>query len=278
MDEVACSFANPFCAPEGLKWPDSSSNRTLAWRERYRHALNVDSVNFEGAAYFYPRLAVPIYIAPVMTSDGATHYKFPVTGLGTPVDWPDNASNALPVKAMRIVNFGVRVRYIGPALYARGLLTVSTLEGDATSDIPSTPGEYAIEKQTYAIVPGLDVVWISKPLSNAAREFLPDSSSSAVSAWTALALFYEGLDSNTVDGLHVEVLAHFELLPETGGTLTHASTPAARSNPGIIQAVANALLSLPSSMEKFGEVASTASQLAQILRSYRTQPLMLTQF
>lgn len=141
--------------------------------------------------------------------------------------------------------------------------------------IPTTPSEYAVEKQTYAIIPGMDIVWIAKPLSNSAREFQVDSSSSATSSWTALALFYEGLDANTETGLHVEVLSHFELLPSTGGTLTHASTPAAKSNPGIITSVSNALLSLPSSMEKFGDAVHSAGQLAQVLRSYRTQPLML---
>lgn len=273
-DEVACAFANPFCSPEGLKWPDSSSARTLAWRERYRATLYVDPTNFVGAAYFFPRLAVPIYPAPNLTGT-APNENFPVISLGTPVDWPDNPGNALPVKAMRVVNFGVRIRYIGPSLYARGLMTLSTLEGDATSEFPTTPSEYAVEKQTYAIIPGMDIVWIAKPLSNSAREFQVDSSSSATSSWTALALFYEGLDANTETGLHVEVLSHFELLPSTGGTLTHASTPAAKSNPGIITSVSNALLSLPSSMEKFGDAVHSAGQLAQVLRSYRTQPLML---
>jgi hypothetical protein len=274
-DEIACSFANPWCSQEGIKWPDRAAGRTLAWRERYRNTLNVDATNFVGAAFFFPRLATPIFIAPTLTSN-----NFPITALGTGVDWADNASNALPVKAFRVVNFGVRIRYIGPALYARGLMTFSTLEGDTTTDFPSTPGEYAIEKQTYAIVPGLDVVWMAKPLSNAAREFYADdaTSSTYMSGWSALALFYEGLDSNTTSGLHVEVLAHYEFLPETGGTLVHAATPAAEAKPGLMDAVSNALRLLPSSIEKFGESAATVNQMAQLFRSYKTQPLMLTQF
>lgn len=264
MAELACSFANPWCSPDGIKWPDMNAGKSVSYRERLVGTLQVNATNFVGAALFHARLKSPCYVAPSLTTN-----NFPVSSYGTATEWPDNpAGTPLAVKAARVVNYGVRIRYVGPALYAAGVITMCTIEGDESTEVPTSPDDYCIEKQIFTIQPGMDIIWLSKPLDSLARRFINNTSTSDLSNWSSLAVFFEGMSTETLTGLYFEVLSHFEFLPTVNGALMRAATPAAADNQALISQVSNVLRKVPSAIESAKEAIGTAAQFARFVSQF----------
>jgi len=109
-----CGLVDPFCVhANGAKYPDSSSNRTLAYHYKqliplYSDAAGVNNYLFSPQFSYGPGVGALVYSGSAVTSWGLFPASAAITG----------------VLQYRIVSAGFRIKRIGAPLNASGILSI----------------------------------------------------------------------------------------------------------------------------------------------------------
>lgn len=251
IDRVIVDLLNPWTPDARVKVPDEVSINSICYRRRQWLTLAQDATTHNGAFRILPRPYNPFYLAPTWTGSGA----FPITAWGSGTAFADQPTFDADFDRVRMVNFGIRITSVGPPLSSQGYITIVTATNDAAAGV-TQPSDVALHKDEYAVKPGLDIVWLSKPLDNRAREYhaLTTVATDEAYNWTYPYVFLEGSSADTA--LRIEVLVNYECLPMEGSVASRFTTQAAADNPQQMTSLRNMQRDMAPCVEVTGDVRS----------------------
>lgn len=239
-DRFLANYMNPWSEVKGKKVPDSDASRSISLRARSYSTIPKTSGSTVAAIKFIPRLDQMTFSGPTFT--GTTpDFSFPITDWGSGSNITNYSSYTANFDRWRIVTWGIRITSIGPALNTQGIMTISASTDDDGIG-PYSPGAFALRKDIYAIQPGLDIVWVSRPLHNRAREYFAVNATTRAESynWEYPCVFLEGLDTDDNTVLRYEVRMDLEFTPRSSTVMEQMASQAALENLPLLQRLNNA--------------------------------------
>jgi len=252
---AAADYVNPF-SPMIHKVPDEFSGKSSSIRIRQAFSLVPDATYGTAALLLKPRLKSGLYVAPTISASGT------ITSWGSSSDNTDYTSTDASFDRYRIVSWGVRITSVGSVTNSQGLLTVQTHTND--SGAPSVPFQAtasAMRRDTYPVNQNLDVAWVSEPLHNRAREFVPVATTAQEFSYnfTYPAIWVTG--STATNSINVEMFMNLELLGLSGTVGERLGTAAAPENNGFLHVVRQVYQGMGSTFNVLGHDLRNSSFL-----------------
>jgi hypothetical protein len=237
--EAVCGLVDPFCpAAQGSKWPDTSSQRTLA--VPFHGRTSVDTILLRGGAIFVPGYS---YIWGLASGASATQTTFGSPGVSIP--------NSLSPAAFRVVSWGIVIHNVAPLMTASGMIRVRGINyttGNTLGvvDFSSYTADYSLD---VAMVDCKEVAVVGRRQDpSVADSFLTPLAvqpNSTITGWTnnGWQAIYVGIDGgpSAVTCLDIEVYVNYELIFDDSGTSSLLSTRAPNT-PSVVTEAAKSLL------------------------------------
>lgn len=238
--EHVCALTDPFCKhAEGVKYPDSSSARTLAYGAHFRGLMGTDATG-NAANLFCPAFDLGTAVGTI--SGGQANYTTMVA----------NTTSGLVPIGYRIVLMGIRIRNMTAPLNASGMVYIRGFPAQNGSTLTAIPLQ-SYNCDFFADIPlqsintnGHTDIVFKRTDHMASVQFVspnetnPNANVSSYIApgWGTVQVgVFGGPISTTV--LDVEYFIHYELMFDDSTAIALLATPAPHTNPMLSTLAAN---------------------------------------
>lgn len=238
---------HPFMAMnKGVKYPDQNASASVPITIRYTTALSA-TLGTNPLRGNFMRILPPGSL--VVTTTGTTDATGKVTGIGTGTyerapDWTTYDGN---IRAMRVINYGFKLHYIGNSDDNNGKVTVIAHSyGDAPeTESPTTSAMTAIYTKVLALKDCKGQVFEARRISSEALHYEPVTGTLAEiaaeynDAWEAFSIFLENANGSTPQPLTIDIVWNMECLPLPNSIAGAMASGAAPDVPAVRATAAN---------------------------------------
>jgi len=225
------SITNPFSQEaRGSKLPDSDSSKSVPISIVTRYTLGS---NTAGQAAFTMRPSIASSFSTAQTISGTT-----VDTFNTFQSIADNAAMAAQFSTYRIVSWGFKVfTRLAPTAQSGAFRIITDPSFVGGVNTASSFFEETLAFPTSET----SVQWISKPVGNAYRDYIPIGNTAS---WDHVLFFAGGLPASVASVFEVEVYYNLECQVALGALSSAIATPAAEHKPHIMSAAGEVLKQL----------------------------------
>lgn len=246
-----CAITDPFCkAAMGSKWPDASSQRSLALPFHTRSTHNTNATGGWGM------MVIPAYTT--ITAVGTT--------VGNVLTMAANtlAGPTLAASTYRIVSFGVKIRNISAVQTCQGMVRIRgfSAQGATALNVVNNASYNCDYYEDIPLFECKEVCVILKRLDNSAEEFVYPSTTQPTANFADWVSNGWGCCMIAVDGgpvslpvLDLEFFVHYEICFDDADTMSLATTPSAGSNSFLTDVSSHAVKSAGNIFKKGAEMA-----------------------
>lgn len=265
------SYLNPWSPLGPPKVFDEDATPSVSFRVYDYHALpktattSTTANGFVAAARFFGRVNGHFYYPTVAgtgwTSDGGQS-AFPVVAWNNSTNVAQYTTLDTNFDTYRIVSWGVRIIQTGPKLSASGTLYLLTTALKPTV-FSTTYNDIVVKKEIIPISGMSEVVWVSKPFDNRAREYRNiNESSGDFYAWEELYIYSPDLSEDAT--FLLESVYNLELLPKVATVTAAMATPAAPDRPDFRRDLSNVREFMPSVLYPTKGVEGLGAEISSI--------------